>query len=118
MIDRLYDLLPAVYRRRDAEAGETLRRFLRVLLRPLIVPTALVLPTLHPRALHDHLAHVTAHIASLTVPTFGRTDHAHIRGPPRAGRPRPMPQASQPRGPPLSRPHPPPSARARRLGGT
>lgn len=30
MIDRLYDLLPAVYRRRDAEAGETLRRFLRV----------------------------------------------------------------------------------------
>jgi len=30
MTDRLYDLLPAVYRRRDAEAGETLRRFLQV----------------------------------------------------------------------------------------
>ncbi len=30
MTDRLYDLLPAVYRRCDAEAGETLRRFLQV----------------------------------------------------------------------------------------
>ncbi len=30
MTDRLYDLLPAVYRRRDAETGGALRRFLQV----------------------------------------------------------------------------------------